>query len=481
MSDWTDTRKITTRLIICGDLELTTPAHLGSGEIVGSTDMPLLRDALDDRPLLTGTSLTGALRANLLARTKGYGQKEQRHDKDGQLSIIQLLLGGVKGDEEGDQSPLIVDDALAQPTVAEIRDGVRINPETRIAEDKFKYDGEFLPPGVRFPLRFELLLADDVYQEERLGMLVAALQALEQGEIAIGARKTRGFGRCRVVGWRMTRFDLRQPEDLFDWLTLDENTYPALTQAELQPITALILVHPKAHDQRQLFTIRAVFDLASPLLIRSEEPLTNDDHQPDVSHLRDGVGRPIISGTSLAGVLRGRAARILHTLGLKQDNPDSLLNKLFGKDMLQHKMNPTASRLIVEEAAILRPNYLVQNRVAIDRFTGGAFDTALFAEAPQVDGTVELRLSIRNPEDCQIGLLLLLLKDLWTSDLPLGGTSSIGRGRLAGKLATLTYQRGPTEETWNIRFSGDRLTIEGDRQKLEDFVQALCGGTHARD
>jgi hypothetical protein len=94
---------------------------------------------------------------------------------------------------------------------------------------------------------------------------------------------------------------------------------------------------------------------------------------------------------------------------------------------------------------------------------------------------VELRLSIRNPEDCQIGLLLLLLKDLWTSDLPLGGTSSIGRGRLAGKLATLTYQRGPTEETWNIRFSGDRLTIEGDRQKLEDFVQALCGGTHARD
>jgi hypothetical protein len=67
----------------------------------------------------------------------------------------------------------------------------------------------------------------------------------------------------------------------------------------------------------------AVFDLASPLLIRSEEPLTNDDHQPDVSHLRDGAGRPIISGTSLAGVLRGRAARILHTLGLKQDNPDS--------------------------------------------------------------------------------------------------------------------------------------------------------------
>jgi hypothetical protein len=74
------------------------------------------------------------------------------------------------------------------------------------------------------------LLADDVYQEERLAMLVAALQALEQGEIAIGARKTRGFGRCRVVGWRMARFDLRQPEDLLAWLTLDENTYPALTQ-----------------------------------------------------------------------------------------------------------------------------------------------------------------------------------------------------------------------------------------------------------
>jgi hypothetical protein len=32
---------------------------------------------------------------------------------------------------------------------------------------------------------------------------------------------------------------------------------------------------------------------------------------------------------------------------------------------------------------------------------------------------------------------LLLLRDLWTEDLPIGGTSSVGRGRLKGRVATL--------------------------------------------
>lgn len=484
MSDWQNpnkTRKIATRLIIRGDLVLESPAQLGSGETEGALDMVLLRDAQEDLPLLTGTSLAGALRAHLLARSQGYGRKElKKQTKNEPNTVVELLFGGSKGDQEGDQSPLIVDDALALPTISEIRDGVRIDPARRTAQDKLKFDGEFLPPGTTFPLRFELLLTDDESQKQRLAVLAAALDSLEQGQIAIGARRSRGFGRCRVQGWRVARFNLRDTEQLLAWLTLDEDVYPALASAAPHPLAQLtdLFGPPIADDRRAEFSIQATFSLETPMLIRAEQPLIEGDEQPDFIHLRDGNGRPVISGTSLAGALRARALRILNTLGLDQSAPQSLLNTLFGKDMLQHSDNPTASRLIVAEAAIDEGQALIQNRVAIDRFTGGAFDTALFSEAPQVGGIVVLRLTIRKPEAAQIGLLLLLLKDLWTGDLPLGGTSSIGRGRLRGQRADLRYKHEEGEpEQWTIVASGLELAIGGDRQRLQDFVTAVRGGS----
>jgi CRISPR/Cas system CMR subunit Cmr4 (Cas7 group RAMP superfamily) len=478
MTDWRKheaTRNIAKRLVVTGILKLTAPAHLGNGDTEGSTDMPLLRDALEDRPLLMGTSLAGALRAYLLARTKGYKQNEQRRRKNEDKSIIELLFGGASGDEEGDQSPLIIDDALGDVFVAEIRDGVRIDASKRIAQDKFKYDGEFLPPGTSFALRFELLLNKED-PEQRLSALGDALAALENGEIAIGARKTRGFGRCRVNEWKLITYNLSASRaDLLAWLTADHD-WPEFSQPQIRIGKAAdILGTLPTPDARNFFGLTATFSLASPLLIRSEEPLTDGDHQPDFAHLHNGRGEPIVSGTSLAGVLRARTQRIVRTLRLSEN----LVDELFGKDMLLHKDNPTASRLIVEEAVIQKSKPLVQNRVAIDRFTGGAFDTALFAEAPEIGGEVELKFQIHNPKPSEIGLLLLLLKDLWTSDLPLGGASNIGRGRLRGIQAVLTYKQNTDTDTWRIQQSADKLIIEGDRNKLEAFVQAIPGGYHA--
>ena len=67
----------------------------------------------------------------------------------------------------------------------------------------------------------------------------------------------------------------------------------------------------------------------------------------------------------------------------------------------------------------------------------------------------------------------MLIKDLWTQDLPVGGTSSIGRGRLQGKEATLTLYRSQQKETWTIIQVGkDKLQIS-DPARLQTFVQAL--------
>jgi len=73
-----------------------------------------------------------------------------------------------------------------------------------------------------------------------------------------------------------------------------------------------------------------------------------------------------------------------------------------------------------------------------------------------------------------------LLKDLWTSDLPVGGESSIGRGRLQGKNATLTQYIWDREkklqhkEVWTIDQTGEKEPlVVSDSGRLEKFVQKL--------
>jgi hypothetical protein len=146
--------------------------------------------------------------------------------------------------------------------------------------------------------------------------------------------------------------------------------------------------------------------------------------------------------------------------------------------------------LRVDERVIKRGiTNLVQNRVSIDRFTGGARDTALFNERP-LFGTADtnvclsMRLILPTAADetrfhGQIGLLLLLLKDVWTGDLPFGGEASVGRGRLRGERATLAlHQRDGVMQRWTIAQAEDgHLRFEdGKPDTLEQFVSALGKG-----
>lgn len=486
MRTWYDSREIATRLIVTGELVLESPAHLGNGDRGVQVDLPLLRDARTGLPLLQGSSLAGALRNYLRAYELGFTRRERpaaRRKGDPPATLTELLFGGVKGDPDGDQSPLIIDEALATIASAEIRDGVRIDGKTRTAMANFKYDLEVLPPGTSFPLRFELLLPEHAGESERLqGALALALDGLSRGEIPLGARKSRGYGCCSVPAWQVTRYRLREERaDLLAWLAAGHVAWG------YQPTAA-----PGAHlaaaatpaDKRHQFRIEADFELATPLLIRSEEPLRVDernarvdeaertpqlsDNQPDVIHLHDGAGMPVISGTSLAGALRARAVRILAIV--RPETRQQLLDELFGRDMHERTGDPTASRLIVNEARITGGQTLVQHRVSLDRFTGGALDTALFSEAPQFGGTVRLTMVIREPDDAHKGLLLLLLKDLWTGDLPLGGTASVGRGRLRGIWASID----DGDARWELREQHGQISLPDKvREAFERYVGAL--------
>lgn len=471
-------RKIIARIVVEGDLVLKTPAHFGNGDTDELTDMPLLVDPLDGKtPLLTGASIAGALRSYLRELERGYGQPADR------LSAGVLLFGSLKGDDEGEQSPLIIEDALGKAGTfgIEMRNGVDIDPKSLTAREDRLFDLQLWHAGTIFPLRFELVIRENDDVETLKRALATALAGFNEGSITVGARKRRGFGRVSVSGWRVKTYDLTQVNGLLEWI--EHGNEPLTNITPVSDIQTALGVKSLVNDQRNFFHIHATFLLDGSLLIRYGGG--QDDQGPDIVHLHarqaDGTKKPILPGTSLAGALRARALKIANTLG-SQDKARALIDEMFGIEM-RPGVKPKASRILVTEAVIQNAKTnLVQNRVSIDRFTGGARDTALFSEQPVFAGNdtmlaVDIRLI--NPEDYEVGLLLLLLKDLWTGDISLGGESSVGRGRLKGKSATLTHKNGEKSRRWDIVASGDELTITGNRDDLEQFVIALNG--HLRE
>lgn len=469
-----NSRKIVKRIVVEGELVLQTPAHFGNGDGDDLTDMALLVDPFDGKsPLLTGASIAGALRSYLREREHNYGSKEE------QKSHSVTLFGGRKSDDEGEQSPLIVDDALGCTTGVEVREGVGINPKSRTAEHDRLFNLELWQAGTTFPLRFELVVRErDMPKGAKLKCaLTTALLGLTDGSITLGARKRRGYGQVKVGEWRVTTYDLTTADGLLAWVAADACAMttpkpPAQTGADIVALVG----NGQIGDARKVFTLNATFSLDGSLLIRSGSG--QDDKGPDMVHLHarqpNGHKQPVLSGTSLSGALRARALRIANTLD-KQEKAQTLVEEMFGK-------TDRASKVRVSERVVTGGRAdLVQNRVSIDRFTGGARDTALFNEQPVFGGDdtlVNVEVDIRNPENYEIGVLLLLLKDLWTGDLPLGGESSVGRGRLKGLHADLTLRNGGDPRSWVIERIGEghKLTPGEGSEKLntlEPFVTAL--------
>lgn len=476
-------REIAQRIVVEGNLTFHTPVHLGNGEHDDFVDMPLFMDDAGNA-ILSGTTLAGGLRNFLREWELGYFNTS---DEMGSLS--ERLFGAVRDNEDGNQSPLIIDDAYGTPTGIEIRDGVSIHPKWGTAKDGMKYDYEMLQAGTTFPLRFELAIsADEEDQSNLLAALAIALKGIQQGELCFGLKTNRGFGQCSVDAWCVRKYELANTDHLLDYLStsLDSESEQLTKYNDVDALAEYLDVHevlgePRFADHRRYFQLDANFRIKDSLIVRSGTGPDNVEVLPDEVHLHamqsDGSWAAVVPGTSVAGALRHRALRIANTLSdADEQRAVALVESIFGSEHKddQDESELEASRLVTKESVIQTKEAVIQNevlwvqqRIRIDRFTGGAAAGALFNEAPVFglsDTHLPISMRLKNPENHQIGLLLQLLKDLWTEDLPIGGESSLGRGRLVGQRAKcefrLDHDERPVEIT--IEATADGVTLNGE-------------------
>jgi CRISPR/Cas system CSM-associated protein Csm3 (group 7 of RAMP superfamily) len=440
-------RRIATRIYAYGVWRTESAIHCGSeaDAIDSAADMVVVRDR-EGRPFIPAASIAGAARSYLARRFS----KPSAFRASDELPVIHALFGGKYA------SLLSVCDAECvgeQPAVS-IRDGVRIDSRTGIAVDQAKYNFEIIPAGARFQFRFWLNSFDELPEKlpaDRLRAAFATMLQGFQGEIRIGAKTRKGLGRGKVEPWTIREFETSNAEHYQAWL---DRGFDAGREIRIEDL----LSEPFA-DKRRCFKIEARLRLKTSLLIRAAGE--NVD-APDNVHLTEN-GNAVVPGTSFAGVLRHRVERIANTMLVEPGAAQAAIETLLGP-LKREGWTPRAGRVTVEESIIPASTFdlLVQGRVAIDRFTGGALEQHLFDEAvvyPRAGSDPVLAASIlfELPDEInratrqQMALLLHAFRDLWTGDLSIGGEVGCGRGVWQGISAEFS---APELDTLRINSSG---------------------------
>jgi len=463
--------------ILKGKVELLSPALIGSGNSE-RCDMDLLLDE-KDKPFIPATSLIGVLRHTM--------SKMEIKQND-----LKRFWGFIDTDKISDEekvraSHLICSDLTCSTKNPQIRtrDGIKIDSRSGIVEEGMKYDYEVVERGTRFDLCLEVPYLtpgnEDQNQKRTVKyldpqfiqqMLATIIGLLQDEKAAVGAKTNNGLGRIKLTDHRLLYYNFKQKDHVLKWLGIEDG--------EPEP-------HPLAAEafkiERKCFTLEAWLELKNSLMIRSY-PTELGAPDADFVHIQSN-GDYVVPGSSWKGAIRARAERILNTISINKENwTQGILNELFGFVDPEKPPSENAQRGRIRISETVLPKFVaeLQTRIKIDRFTGGTIETALFESLPLFNRlktgevvnlrqkAVRLNLSIDNCKEYEAGLLLLILKDLWTGDLAIGGEKNVGRGVFRGMGATLQFNDQPP-----INLPENIAQLDTDsKNKLEKYVTALA-------
>ncbi len=451
------------RYVLKGTVKLQSPLLIGGGEDNGFIDINIIRDS-NGNPIIPGTSLAGVL---LSMSDKKYriffGRMSKKNEKSTQDT----------------QSMLSIDDITLEKCNITLRDGVKINHETGVAEDKAKFDYEAVERGAegRFNIVLTIRKQFEDYAKDADNFMKGLAVTLKDG-IFVGAHTTKGFGKIKAEETCLNVYDYSKISDIKAWL-LDKDC-GTITEFDRNV----------KNNEEDSFSVEAEFLLNNSLIVRtSRYDETYSDVYGDLEKIAAvqllSNGYYVIPGSSIRGVICQRAKEIMKMSG--KSGYEEALKSLLGfasENKKEKGYSGKKSRLVVEECYISRSNgsvrHFKQTRNRIDRFTGGTINSALMQNIPvwkksaNADKPLKLSFHINNCRPWEAGLMLFVLKDLWTGMVAFGGEKSIGRGTLKGIKATINLGQKKivmTEENGIINVSDNSMP------ELENLAKAFADET----
>lgn len=437
----------------------------GTDDPFSTVDSPLARDG-QNRPILRGTSLAGALiatlRATLRHEHEGVGNKTDPAD------VVPTYISGYGKQRQPSVWRFFNSHVKSDGALLQSRQHVAINGKTGAAEDSALFNLETLSVGTKWNF---LLEVDTSVCPEAAELARKALAHWVAGRCYLGREVSRGLGWLHLEALKEYRLT---PDDADAWpnsansanyenYIMDRFGERVVDLSSLQPpaaprgiqeftLSVRVGEHPDGYGidslsigghAEELFAAEwsdryLAPDGMTPKACREsfDPDFTLTTYVPGPSHESDNVRNcqrtrlPYIPGSSIRGPLRHTLERLLRTAGESTDLADSLFGTTSssGKLLICDAFPPSESHADIQLA------WLQQH--AEDEFTGGVYGSGKFDRVAVFNGTFRFKMVLEYATGEETEWLQTLLKLAAQGQIPIGGGQWRGHGWLTWQVTS---------------------------------------------
>ena len=421
-----------TRYIAHITLEAETPLKVGSADSDFMKDSPIQKD-WNGLPMILGTSIAGVLRKDF------EGNDDEVFGKEFGSKVI--FSNALLVDENGKVNEGLL---LEKTPFLELFDNLPQREHTAITEkgvakEHSKFDEEVVYKGTQF--KFVLEMLDDNASFEQL------LAMLQSPAFRLGGGSTKGFGKFKVL--EILTQTIETPQALANYSS-------SLNSTEGSRVDLSTTNEAKNHSIYRL-------NIAPDDFFMFGSGFGDDDADqiPVVEKVMDYGKKDLsqkhilIPATSVKGAIAHRTAyhfNLQNKFFIGNEKVKKVVTELFGEAKnSKDKIDGSKGKLLFSDLFKLDRNETkVFDHVAIDRFTGGGLDGALFQEkttAQEDEWEVEILLEHykenknlsdeekkeeKNKYQKAVKAFESTLDDVCSGMLPLGGATTKGHGVFTG-------------------------------------------------
>ena len=464
------------RLLARFVIEAETPLAVGSGEKDILTDALVATD-VNELPYIPGTAIAGVMRHAIgEERAKEFFGKHVENSKDCQGSEIIFSEAKMIGSDGKVVDGLQTIDFDEDPFYAKFKE-LPIRQHAKITDKGVtasggKFDEQVVYQGTRFVFEIEMVSEDKDGAPKKLDDFLDVLRELNSQTLRIGSGTRSGFGKIAVkkVVWR--KLDLTNSADLEFYLNkssdlsqpFEGDVFDEAADSD-KWVTYELMLQPE-----DFFLFGSGFgDEDVDMTPVKEEAIGWDENgKPHFKKNYNGdTSCVLIPATSLKGAIAHRTA--YHYNRLKERYVDGsdldktpkagreseVIRELFGYESQDEKFQKRGNVIFDDIIQCSLPEKVL-NHVSIDRFTGGAIESALFDEKVLFGNgksfTTKImvdKTALDKDPDYRIAFECAL-KDLVDGTLPLGGGVNRGNGCFGGSVKEIdgTFKHNRVIESW---------------------------------
>ena len=378
-------------------VEAATPLAIGSGEKDIETDAQIIRD-VNDLPFIPATAIAGVIRHALGLTDKNsptWGFQEKDSD-NGEGSKVMFTNANIV-DGEG----TVIDGLLtAKSEFLQKYKRLPVRQHARIGhkgatEKRGKFDEEVCFKGTRFCFEMEMVDKSDEKNKDGIskGDFFDIIDEITEKPLRIGGGTRKGFGLLSIVSCKTLSLNLNDKDSLCKYISKTSSLeYSDFWNSAVE---RTIANNPAGNFVEYKLTLSP----ESFFLFGSGRGDNDADMTPVAESIVEWNGSKgefkhnymLIPATSVKGALSHRVAyhynRLTGIFAEQIDNPQDYVGKandavcmLFGNENAGESGRGIVGNVIISDVIEKKTEQKILNHVAIDRFTGGAIDGALFSE-----------------------------------------------------------------------------------------------------